>query len=306
MNIRQLEAFRATMRTGSITGAAEVMHITQPSVSRLIADLQSNLGFELFIRSGRGLVATVEARRFYRGVESMFVGTERLEEIAETIRNTAGGVVTLGTIQALCGSVAARSVSELYRALADVRITTYVRNTPAIVDAVQMQQFDLGLVGRSPPYDGVELLQQVSLPYVCVLPASHSLAESTDPINLAHISKTEQVVTFAGSYPDEMPNLDREISERLRRNSRLAAANMPMAMALAKTAGIMAIVDPISASEALKGEEMVVRPILQNLNYHIGLVTRGLDSLSAEARKLADLLMENLSAAQENAQKWLP
>jgi DNA-binding MarR family transcriptional regulator len=37
LNLRQLEAFRATMRSGSITEAAEIMHISQPSVSRLIA-----------------------------------------------------------------------------------------------------------------------------------------------------------------------------------------------------------------------------------------------------------------------------
>ena len=55
MNMRQLEAFRATMRSGSITEAAEMMHLSQPSVSRLIIDLEHAVGFPLFIRSGRGL-----------------------------------------------------------------------------------------------------------------------------------------------------------------------------------------------------------------------------------------------------------
>ncbi|NCV29760.1 MAG: LysR family transcriptional regulator, partial [Rhodobacteraceae bacterium] len=42
MNTRQLEAFRATMRSGSITGAATLLHISQPSVSRLISDLEES------------------------------------------------------------------------------------------------------------------------------------------------------------------------------------------------------------------------------------------------------------------------
>ena len=54
LNLRQLEAFRATMRSGSITEAAEMMHISQPSVSRLIADIERSVGFPLFLRSGRG------------------------------------------------------------------------------------------------------------------------------------------------------------------------------------------------------------------------------------------------------------
>jgi len=78
MNQRQLEAFRATMRSGSITAAAKLMHISQPSVSRLISDLERSVGFALFVRAGRGLVTTVEARRFYQGVEGMFIGVDKL------------------------------------------------------------------------------------------------------------------------------------------------------------------------------------------------------------------------------------
>jgi len=78
MNLRQLEAFRATIRCGSITEAAKMMHISQPSVSRLIADLEQSAGFPLFLRVGRGLTPTVEGRHFYEGVEGMFVGIDRL------------------------------------------------------------------------------------------------------------------------------------------------------------------------------------------------------------------------------------
>ena len=121
MNIRQIEAFRATMRTGSITAASKMMHITQPSVSRLIADLQEHLGFDLFVRSGRGLVATVEARRFYQGVESLFTGTKKLQELADTIRTTSGSVVTIGTIQTLADPVVAEVLSHFHQQHPEVR-----------------------------------------------------------------------------------------------------------------------------------------------------------------------------------------
>ena len=85
MNMRQLEAFRATMRSGSITEAATMMHLSQPSVSRLISDLEHAVGFPLFVRSGRGLSPTVEAKTFYDGVEGMFMGIDRLQELANVI-----------------------------------------------------------------------------------------------------------------------------------------------------------------------------------------------------------------------------
>ena len=63
MNLRQLDAFRATLRTGSITGASRALAISQPSVTRLIKELERSVGFALFVRSGRGSAWPGNARR---------------------------------------------------------------------------------------------------------------------------------------------------------------------------------------------------------------------------------------------------
>lgn len=72
------------------------MHISQPSVNRLIYDLEHSAGFALFVRSRRGLVTTVKVRRFYQGVGSMLIGVDKLGELAETILSTSCGTVTIG------------------------------------------------------------------------------------------------------------------------------------------------------------------------------------------------------------------
>ncbi len=294
MNLRQLEAFRATMEAGSITGAAELLHISQPSVSRLVADLERSVGFPLFRRVGRGLTATVEAHRFHQAMESMFLGIERLRETADTIRTTPGGTVALGVIPALSQSVMPEAVRDLYRQRPDVRFMIYTRNTPGIVDAVRMQQVDLGLVGRAPPYPGVEVLFETTVPYVCLLPAGHPLTKGSEALDLDHLAGRESFVTFGGAYPDEMMNMEHKLSDKLRANSRLSAANMPIAAALVRETGALAIVDPFTAkiTEQLGG--VVSRPIQQPLTYRIALVTRGLDTLSLVAEELADMLIAKL------------
>ena len=297
MNLRQLEAFRATIESGSITGAAKVLHISQPSVSRLIADLERSVGFSLFRRVGRGLVATVEARRFYQAIESMFIGIDRLTELADTIRTTAGGVVSLSVIPAFSHIVMPEAVRDLYHGRPEVRIMVYTRNTPAIVDAVRMQQFDLGIVGRSPPYEGVEVLFQTSVPYVCLMPESHHLVRGTGRLDLEELSGTETFVTFGGAYPDEMLDIEHSLSARLRQNSRLSAANMPVAASLVRETGALAIVDPYTALIARKLGGVVSRPIEQNLRYNIAIVTRGLDTLSLAAKELADVLIARFKAS---------
>ena len=180
MNLRQLEAFRATIESGSITGAAELPHVSQPSVSRLIADLERSFGFPLFLRAGRGLSATVEARRFYSAVDSMFLGVNRLEELAETIRTTADDVVSVGVIPSLSQSLLPDAVADILKAKPSMQVMLSTRNTPAITDAVRMQQFDFGIIGREPLYDGVEILHHITVPYVCLLPDAHSDADGDE------------------------------------------------------------------------------------------------------------------------------
>lgn len=217
MNLRQLEAFRATIESGSITGAAELLHISQPSVSRLISDLERSVGFPLFLRIGRGLKATVEARRFYKAVDSMFFGIGRLEELAQTIRSTAGGVVSVGVIPSLSQSAVPEAVHDIIAERPDIHIMLSTRNTPAIIDAVRMQQFDLGVVGREPPYDGVETLFHTALPYVCLIPADHPAAAEAEPVDLQQACLNESFVTFGGAYPDDMMGIERDLSEALQR-----------------------------------------------------------------------------------------
>ena len=227
MNLRQLEAFRAMIRAGSITEAANMMHISQPSVSRLIADLERSAGFPLFARVGRGLTPTVEGQQFYKGVEGMFVGIDRLEDLAKSIRTAQGGTISISTIQSLASIELPSAVGRVYHENPDIRFTINSRNTPAILDAVQMRQVDLGIVGREANHEGVETLFQTSAPYVCLLPEDHPLADEGGAIDLVEVAETETFVTFGGTYPDAMMSMDPDLSQKLQSRSRLSAANMP-------------------------------------------------------------------------------
>src|SRR6516165_12292643 len=65
VNLKRLQAFRAVFEAAAVTRAAERLHTTQPAVSRLIGDLEAELGLALFVRQRRRLVPTAEGRAFY-------------------------------------------------------------------------------------------------------------------------------------------------------------------------------------------------------------------------------------------------
>ena len=70
MNLRQLKAFQAVCRTGSITRASELIHLSQPALTRQIQDLESFCGCKLFERTRHGIVLTdartQRSRRLHR------------------------------------------------------------------------------------------------------------------------------------------------------------------------------------------------------------------------------------------------
>ncbi|MFW2447361.1 MAG: LysR family transcriptional regulator [Qipengyuania pacifica] len=303
VNLRQLEAFRATIRCGSITRAAEMLHISQPSVSRLIADLEESAGFPLFVRVGRGLTPTVEGRHFYNGVEGMFVGIDRLQDLAKSIRTSQGGTISIGAIQSIATIELPKAISRLYNDNPDVEFIVQSRNTPAILDAVQMRQLDLGIVGREPDYAGVEVLFQTSVAYVCLIPEDHRLAGEYGPVDLEELAMTETFVTFGTSYPDSMMSIDPLLSEKLRARSRLSVANMPLAGALVREASVLAIADPFSAEQAVRMGGVVFRPIKQKLTYFVAVVAARREELSREALKFVDLFAKQLQLRVDKVEK---
>ncbi|MFV1877673.1 LysR family transcriptional regulator [Nioella sp.] len=295
MNLRQLEAFRATIRCGSITEAANMMNISQPSVSRLIADLERSVGFPLFVRVGRGLTSTVEGQQFYQGVEGMFVRIGCLQDLAQSIRIAQGGTISISTIQSLATIELPAAIGQMHRKNPDIRFTVNSRNTPAIIDAVQMRQVDLGIVGRDALHDGVETLFQTSAPYVCLLPEDHPLADVGGVIDLEEVAQTETFVTFGGTYPDTMMSMDSELSQQLQSRSRLSVANMPLAGALVRETGALAVADPFSAEQTVRMGGVVFRPVAQDLTYYITIISAGREKLSRQALSFVEMFSDQLS-----------
>ena len=273
-----------------------MMHISQPSVSRLISDLEHSVGFPLFARVGRGLTPTVEGRNFYRGVEGMFVGIDRLDELAKSIRSSQGGSISIGTIQSIATIELPRAVGRIYQENPDIKFVIQSRNTPAILDAVQMRQVDLGIVGREPDHDGVEKLFQTSAPYVCLIPEDHTLAGEYGAVDLNDLVETEEFVTFGSNYPDTMMSIDTDLSKRLQERSRLTVANMPVAAALVRETGVLAIADPFSAEQAVRMGGVVFRPLTQNLTYFVTVIAAGQEQLSRQALGFVDLFAAQLEA----------
>ena len=95
LNLRQIEVFRAVMTTGSISGAAKLLFVSQPAVSRLLSHTEQRLGFALFERIKGRLYPTPESRQLFREVETVYAGVRRVGELASELSERRSGILHL-------------------------------------------------------------------------------------------------------------------------------------------------------------------------------------------------------------------
>lgn len=173
---RQIEAFRATVALGSVTAAAESLFVTQPAISRLLTDLEQDLGFALFERFGRGLRPTLQSRVLYEEVERSYVGLRAVRERAELIRSGRVGLLRVAAMPAFAETFAAPALGLLLKQTPLVGVELEVLNTTAIIDGIRRHRFDLGLA--APVFADAAVTWSVlrSASMVAVLPPNHPLA----------------------------------------------------------------------------------------------------------------------------------
>lgn len=178
LTYRQIEAFRAVMISGTTSGAAEILCVSQPAVSRLLSDFEDTVGVVMFERQRRRLMPTPEARFFFEEVERAFVSLEKLSRAAEELREFHLGSLRIAAMPAVSVEFMPSLTHRFCEAHPGVSVTLQVRSTQQVVDLVASQQFDVGVISGIQLNDAaIEHRILADSRLVCVLPPGHALAE---------------------------------------------------------------------------------------------------------------------------------
>ncbi|RZT39110.1 LysR substrate-binding domain-containing protein [Cupriavidus agavae] len=176
MKFKEIDAFRAVMRSGSMTAAATELYTSQPNVSRLIAQLEYATGLTLFTRSAGRLTPTEEGLAFLREVDRAFVGLDALKDAARNIRQFGKGRLRIATVPSLAMTVLPLVLQRFHADHPDVYVAMETGSTQLVADWVGSRYCDLGLVSYLPPAAVTEAEPIADLAGCCVLPPGHRLA----------------------------------------------------------------------------------------------------------------------------------
>lgn len=199
LNARLIETFRAIMMVGTVTGAAEMLHTSQPALSRSLQRLESVIGVTLFKRAKGRLVPTAQALAFFDEVQKSYIGLDHLANVAKKLKTLKTGHISVACAPVFSASFIAEAIQDFQKSHDEVTITVDTQLSPTISEVMSAQRFDIGLTASAVSPQGVKVLSFAELNEVCILPAGHRLA-SFGVIALQDLGD-ERWISFAGNDP---------------------------------------------------------------------------------------------------------
>lgn len=187
LKLRQLEALTAVIRNGSVTRAAKELDISQPAVSRLLADLGERLGFSLFDRRDGQLVPTQEVRFLQADIQRVLDLMDQIGEVSESITERKAGHIRIACLPGFATSHLPAVVAQFLKDRPGVSITIEPDRPERILEWMIEEQFDFGITDGFRGHSAV-VSKDIEVRTVCIFPLGHLLENCTEitPLDLTH------------------------------------------------------------------------------------------------------------------------
>ena len=164
------------MTSGNLTAAAELLHTSQPTVSRELARFEKVIGLRLFERVRGRLHPTVQGLRLFEEVQRSWYGLDRIISAAEGLRQFRQGELSIACLPVFSQSLLPPLCQPFLQRYPDLSLNIIPQESPLLEEWLSAQRHDLGLTETHVTPAGTERIELLTLNEVCVLPAQHPLA----------------------------------------------------------------------------------------------------------------------------------
>lgn len=248
MRLRQIEIFNSVYKTGSISAAARLLNIAQPTVSKILKHTEDQLGFLLFQRLSGRLVATTEANILYKETEAIYKQIGKLKSTADNLKNPADGKIRIVSVAALSIEILPR-VIQLYRDKNPAaRFVFQTEHFATMISTLNEYDKDIGFALNPPPIDGVTATTVGGGELVCIY-GNGEFDDYPDRLSLNDLIGYDYI-----SIEDSGPlseYLDKQLdAEGIVYSSKIIAQTYFVARNMVSIGSGVAIVDSITAKSA--------------------------------------------------------
>lgn len=206
MELRTLRYFLTTADEGNITRAADLLHVTQPTLSRQLMDLERELGTTLVIRGKKGLTLTDDGLFFRQRAEEIVELADRLEQTFVEKNDIISGLISIGATEAVGSRLLAKLMKRFSEKYPLVQFHLYNEMADNIKDRMDKGLVDVGLLLEpvdTSKYDFMRLSQKET--WGVLMRNDHPLADQ-QTISLQELVKYPLILPLREKVRSEILN----------------------------------------------------------------------------------------------------
>ncbi|SEG69458.1 DNA-binding transcriptional regulator, LysR family [Bosea lathyri] len=202
-NLRHLEIFRTLTQTLSVTETARLLNITQPAVSKAIAQLQDSVGIQMFKRVRGRLQASEDTLRLLAETERLLNQVTLFSDEVTALHEARHGRLSVAAVPALAIGAIAGTVGSFMRSHPKVKVDLSAEMSSRIVTEVAQHRVELGFIHGDPQNLNIRAVPMGESEMVCQFRSDHRLAKK-DLISPQDLAGEPLVLLSPASPPNHL------------------------------------------------------------------------------------------------------
>ena len=300
MRLRHIEVFHAVYSCGSVTRAAEVLKVSQPSVSKVLAHAEQQLGYALFDRVRGKLLPTSEAKQLFVQVAQVTEGVDRLRQLAANLRSVEQGAIRIAATPAFGIDFLPGAIASYRQDHGDIMFSLETLRHEELSGALLDSRIDIGLAFDTKDLPGIsgELLGYGK--FVVLTPASMKVAHGG-------ALRVDDLVGLPFIKLDNQGPLDRYLTNHIESSEVeldfvAIAGSYQLAKALVSHGVGICIADEVTARSA-SHDGVVIRALEPELKFRISALHIDQESRSLVCRDFITHLKRYLQVFLNQVEK---
>lgn len=177
LTLRQIEVIRAIMVTGSIAGAARLLNVSAPGISRLMKYSEDSLGVRLFDRRSGRYVPTPQARNIFDLLDTVHRKIEDLQSAVADLGRGQAQELCIASVPSIANVMVPRAIAELRKRYPDLGLDISILKIEEAIDYLLLGRGELVAISSRFDHPLIEFEPLVSGRLLCIVPETSPLAE---------------------------------------------------------------------------------------------------------------------------------
>ena len=176
LTLRQIEVIRAIMVTGTVGGAAKLLNVSSPGISRVMKHAETSVGIKLFSRRGGRYSPTPEANAIFSQINGVYGKVEDLQFVISRIKRGAATELKIGSVPSIGQVMVPRAIADLRKSFPNLIIEVDILKIEEAADYLLLGKGELVTVSDELDHPMLTTVPLARGRLKCIVPETHPLA----------------------------------------------------------------------------------------------------------------------------------